>query len=129
MNGSSAASKTSVYLVVVMIPVKMTTAVAPSADIPAHTCTFGGCLGLKTIFEGSPRLWYVIFRCDSNCTEHSSVYITSLNLISFDITLSRHHSIHFSLFTSLISWQYLVLFIVHPRSRRALMVIDKAPIR
>ena len=49
-----------------------------------------------------------------------SVHITSLNSRSFAITLSRYHSILFSL----ISWQYLVLFKVHPRSRRALLIVD-----
>ena len=55
---SSSASKMSVYLVVVRIPVKLTTAVAPLADIPAHTCTFGqGRRTLEVVGCGHGNRW------------------------------------------------------------------------
>ena len=41
----------SVYLVAVSIPVKMTRAVAPLADIPPQTFTFGRCFGRLTITD------------------------------------------------------------------------------
>ena len=50
--GRSAASKMSVYLVAVKVPVNITIAVAPFFEIPPQMLTLGGCFGRPVSLAG-----------------------------------------------------------------------------
>ena len=90
-----------------MLPVNISTLVAPLFEIPAQTWTLYGCLGRPFIFGGSHLRRNDNFAWFSMCTEHSSVKMTSWKLSLSSIHLMANSS-RFTLFGSRISWQYFV---------------------
>ena len=96
---------------------KILTAVYMYASTVLHTMNeknasnyLGLFLGFSPFFRQQNLLWV------SSCTEHSSVQMTSRNPSFASSLYFCAHLSHFSLFASLIIWQYEAPLDVHPRS-------------
>ena len=112
INGNKVLSRICTNSGAFSLPSNMHTAVGPRMLIPAHMCTFSGCLGLGLFPGGSPLFLQQNRRWDSACMEHSLVKIT---LLKFSPRICRAKVSLFSLFTPRISWQYELPLNVHPR--------------
>ena len=89
MKGMRPPSKILPNLLAFIMPLNKTIGVAPRDEIPPQTWILIGCFGLCFSFLGCKRFLKHNLECCSNCTEHSSVKITSLKF-SFHFNCSLH---------------------------------------
>ena len=115
------------------MPLKTTSCVAPRLEIPHQTCTFKGCFTRSSVgvsfsmtFPAESRNILVSTNrwLEPNCTEHSSVNMTSAN-VSWFCCSDKQNSSRLVLFCSLMNGCTLGLVDSNPSSLRCARILER----